>query len=98
MERKWRMPVLLKQLLRRYVLQLTAGAGARIWRGAGQGLFIEASHRTRKIKRPEVGDVITLELGVYTEALQGGIRLEDNYVVREHHLENLFDLPKELCG
>jgi Xaa-Pro aminopeptidase len=44
----------------------------------------------------EVGDVITLEPGVYTKALQGGIRLEDNYVVRENGLENLFDFPMEL--
>ncbi len=44
----------------------------------------------------EVGDVITLEPGVYAEALQGGIRLEDNYVVREHGLENLFAYPMEL--
>ena len=44
----------------------------------------------------EVGDVIAIEPGVYTEALQGGIRLEDNYVVREDGLENLFDFPLEL--
>lgn len=44
----------------------------------------------------DVNDVITLEPGVYTEALQGGIRLEDNYVVREDGLENLFDFPMEL--
>ena len=34
--------------------------------------------------------------GVYTQALQGGIRLEDNYVVREDGLENLFDFPMHL--
>jgi Xaa-Pro aminopeptidase len=44
----------------------------------------------------EVGDVITLEPGIYTTALHGGIRLEDNYVVREGGLENLFDYPREL--
>src|SRR5256885_12007246 len=38
----------------------------------------------------EVGDVVTLEPGVYSAALQGGIRIEDNYAVREHGLENLF--------
>ena len=43
-----------------------------------------------------MGDVITLEPGIYTHALQGGIRLEDNYVVREDGLENLFSYPKEL--
>jgi Xaa-Pro dipeptidase len=44
----------------------------------------------------EVGDVIAIEPGIYTEALQGGIRLEDNYVVRDNGLENLFDFPMEL--
>jgi Xaa-Pro aminopeptidase len=44
----------------------------------------------------EEGDVITLEPGVYTAALQGGIRLEDNYVVRSGGLENLFDYPMGL--
>jgi Xaa-Pro aminopeptidase len=38
----------------------------------------------------EVGDVFTLEPGVYTKQIQGGIRLEDNYVVTEHGIENLF--------
>lgn len=42
------------------------------------------------------GDVITLEPGIYSEALHGGIRLEDNYIVREHGLENLFDYPMSL--
>lgn len=44
----------------------------------------------------EEGDVITLEPGVYASALQGGIRLEDNYVVRVNGLENLFHYPMEL--
>ena len=33
---------------------------------------------------------------MYSTALQGGIRLEDNYVVREDGLENLFDYPRVL--
>ena len=44
----------------------------------------------------EVGDVFTLEPGIYTKALHGGIRLENNYVVREHGPQNLFDFPLEL--
>jgi Xaa-Pro aminopeptidase len=46
--------------------------------------------------RFEVGDTFTLEPGMYTKSLHGGIRLEDNYVVREHGLENLFQFPAEL--
>ena len=45
----------------------------------------------------EEGDVITLEPGVYAQSLQGGIRIEDNYVVRAHGLENLFAYPHDLA-
>lgn len=44
----------------------------------------------------EEGDVITLEPGVYSSAMQGGIRIEDNYVVRAGGLENLFHYPHGL--
>lgn len=44
----------------------------------------------------EIGDVITLEPGVYTKALQGGIRLEDNYIVEQNGLRNLFPYPRGL--
>ena len=40
--------------------------------------------------------MFTLEPGIYSSALRGGIRLEDNYVVREDGLENLFEFPMEL--
>lgn len=43
-----------------------------------------------------VGDVFTIEPGIYVPALGGGIRLEDNYVLQEDRLENLFDFPMEL--
>jgi Xaa-Pro aminopeptidase len=39
------------------------------------------------------GDVIALEPGCYAPALQGGIRLESNYVVREDGLEDLSEFP-----
>jgi Xaa-Pro dipeptidase len=70
------------------------------WHHAGHGIGHNGHEAPRIIPNTddifEVGDVITLEPGVYTARLQGGIRLEDNYVVREHGLENLFDFPMEL--
>jgi Xaa-Pro dipeptidase len=41
----------------------------------------------------EEGDVFTIEPGMYTKALHGGIRLEDNYVLRSNGPEDLFDYP-----
>ncbi len=71
------------------------------WHHAGHGIGYRGHEAPRIIPGTddvfEVGDVITIEPGVYTTALQGGIRIEDNYVVREHGLENLFDfIPREL--
>lgn len=43
----------------------------------------------------EVGDVFTIEPGVYVPSLGGGLRLEDNYVLGEGGLVNLFDFPME---
>ncbi len=70
------------------------------WHHVGHGIGHRGHEAPRIIPGTddifEVGDVITLEPGVYSQALQGGIRLEDNYIVREDGLENLFDFPMEL--
>ncbi|MCC7498237.1 MAG: aminopeptidase P family protein [Bryobacterales bacterium] len=70
------------------------------WHHVGHGIGHHGHEAPRIIPGSEdmfePGDVITLEPGLYGEALQGGIRLEDNYVVGEHGLENLFDFPMEL--
>jgi Xaa-Pro dipeptidase len=70
------------------------------WHHAGHGIGHHGHEAPRIIPGSddifEVGDVIALEPGIYGEALRGGIRLEDNYVVHEHGLENLFDFPREL--
>jgi Xaa-Pro aminopeptidase len=70
------------------------------WHHAGHGIGHHGHEAPRIIPGSEdifeVGDVITLEPGVYSPDLQGGIRLEDNYVVRPDGLENLFAYPKAL--
>jgi Xaa-Pro aminopeptidase len=44
----------------------------------------------------EDGDVIAVEPGCYSEALQGGVRLERNYVVGKDGLLNLSNFSLEL--
>jgi Xaa-Pro aminopeptidase len=44
----------------------------------------------------EEGDVIALEPGCYAPALQGGVRLESNYIVRGDGLEDLSEFPYDL--
>jgi Xaa-Pro aminopeptidase len=70
------------------------------WHHVGHGIGHHGHEAPRIIPGTddvfEVGDVLTLEPGIYSESLQGGIRLEDNYVVREGGLENLFRFPMEL--
>lgn len=65
----------------------------------GHGLGHDGHEAPRMIPGSDdefaVGDVFTLEPGVYVPALGGGLRLEDNYVLRPHGIENLFDFPME---
>ncbi len=71
------------------------------WHHLGHGIGHDGHEAPRLIPGSdevfEVGDVFTLEPGLYSMAMQGGIRLEDNYVVREDGIENLFaGVPLEL--
>jgi Xaa-Pro aminopeptidase len=74
--------------------------GKSFWHHLGHGIGHHGHEAPRIIPGTddvfEVGDVITLEPGLYGQGLQGGIRLEDNYLVREDGLENLFDFPMGL--
>lgn len=44
----------------------------------------------------EVDDVIAVEPGCYSKAIQGGVRLECDYVIRETGLEKLSQFPLDL--
>jgi Xaa-Pro aminopeptidase len=70
------------------------------WHHAGHGIGLHGHEAPRMIPASddifEVGDVIAMEPGIYSEELHGGIRLEDNYVVRENGIENLFSFPMDL--
>jgi Xaa-Pro dipeptidase len=44
----------------------------------------------------EVGDVFTVEPGIYDEQLRGGIRLENQYLVTPTGVENLVHYPMSL--
>lgn len=66
--------------------------------GHGIGLFPhEAPHLNSSWDDTfEVGDVFTVEPGLYSEQLRGGIRLENDYLVTETGVELLSDFPLEL--
>jgi Xaa-Pro dipeptidase len=70
------------------------------WHHAGHGLGLDPQEPPWIIPGTdhvfEVGDVIAVEPACYAEVLQGGVRLERNYVVREDGLENLSQFPLEL--
>jgi len=70
------------------------------WHHAGHGIGHHGHEAPRIIPGTddifEIGDVFTLEPGIYNPVLQGGVRLEDNYVLREYGLERLFNYPKHL--
>ena len=70
------------------------------WHHAGHGIGHHGHEAPRIIPGSddvfEVGDVITLEPGIYTKAIGGGIRIEDNYLVTETGLEDVFEYPKTL--
>ena len=45
----------------------------------------------------EVGDVFTLEPGLYTDSLKAGMRLEEDYYLTESGLEKLTSFPRDLA-
>ncbi len=73
-------------------------SSARFIHGTGHGVGLEI-HEFPRVSDPdvilEVGDVITIEPGLYDPDL-GGIRIEDLVTVTEDGMENLTPFPKEL--
>jgi Xaa-Pro aminopeptidase len=65
--------------------------------GHGVGLAVHEAPRlsTESTDTLAVGNIVTIEPGIYLEGL-GGVRIEDLAVVRENGLELLTSFPKEL--
>ncbi len=80
--------------------EIKACLDSSFWHHAGHGIGHHGHEAPRIIPGTddifETGDVITLEPGIYSTELHGGIRIEDNYIVHETGLENLFPYPKTL--
>jgi Xaa-Pro aminopeptidase len=80
--------------------EIKALLDSSFWHHAGHGIGHNGHEDPRIIPGSddifEIGDVITLEPGIYSKELHGGIRIEDNYIVHETGLENLFLYPKLL--
>jgi len=66
--------------------------------GHGIGLFPhEAPHLNPNWEDVfEVGDVFTVEPGLYADELQAGMRIENDYLVNDSGIENLSPFPLEL--
>jgi Xaa-Pro aminopeptidase len=76
-----------------------AGYGERFGHGLGHGVGVDVHEAprlsTESTDTLEVGNVITIEPGIYVPGL-GGVRIEDLAVLREDGVELLTSLPKEL--
>jgi Xaa-Pro aminopeptidase len=78
-----------------------AGYGEQFGHGLGHGVGL-AVHELPRLSREstdtlEVGQVITIEPGIYLPGL-GGVRIEDLAVVGEQGVELLTSFPKELVS
>src|SRR5262249_2663848 len=76
-----------------------AGFGDNFGHGLGHGVGVEIHEAPRLSTESsdtlEVGNVITIEPGIYLPGV-GGVRIEDLAVVRDYGVEILTTFPKEL--
>ena len=80
---------------------LSAGGFEGLVHHLGHGIGL-APHETPELNPNyhavfEVGDVFTMEPGLYGLALKAGIRLEENYVLEENGLRKLTSFPRVLA-
>jgi len=75
------------------------GYGANFGHGLGHGLGLEVHEAPTLSTASEstlvVGNVVTIEPGIYLPG-EGGVRIEDDAVVREEGVELLTSFPKQL--
>ena len=78
---------------------VAAGLGEQFGHGLGHGVGVEIHEAPRLSTESsdtlEVGNVITIEPGIYLPGV-GGVRIEDLAVVRENGVEVLTSFPKDL--
>jgi Xaa-Pro aminopeptidase len=78
---------------------IAAGFGDEFGHGLGHGVGIQVHEAPRLSKRSEetleVGDVVTVEPGIYLPG-RFGVRIEDLVTVTENGCRNLSSIPKDL--
>lgn len=82
--------------------ELDGWNGYDFFHHAGHGIGLDA-HEVPRINPAwddtfEVGDVVAFEPGLYGEALCGGIRLENNYLITESGYRQLSHFPLDLIS
>ncbi|MDC0314296.1 Xaa-Pro peptidase family protein [bacterium] len=88
------------EVFREVETMLDGWNGCAFFHHLGHGIGLDA-HEVPRINPGwddvfEIGDVVAVEPGLYSDELNGGIRLENNFWITENGLEQLSDFPMEL--
>ena len=74
--------------------------GKSFWHHLGHGIGLHGHEAPRLVAESgdvlEPGDVLTIEPGIYVDAYQGGIRVENNYLITGTGFQRLFSYPLSL--